>query len=128
MLNSFPSFESDFCPDFFSKGSYPRVDIIKKPEKLIVKAEITGLKKEEVSVDLDGDVLVIKGEKQNKDEDKNKKHLYREIKRYSFQRSFILGNNIDKTGIKADFVDGILKVELPRVTVEKKQAEKVKIL
>jgi len=104
MSDNFPSFRTEFGSDFFSKGSYPKVDVIEKPEKLVVKAEVPGLKKEEVSVELDGDVLVIKGEKRSKEEDKNEKYLYREIKRSSFQRSFVLGKNIDKTGVKADFI------------------------
>ena len=129
MLDSFPSFGREFGSDFFSKGSYPRVDILEKPEKLVVKAEVPGLKKEEVSVELEGDVLIIKGEKRIKEEDKNEKYLYKEIKRSSFQRSFVLGKNIDKVGVKADFVDGLLTIDLPRIKAEeKKQPEKVKIL
>ena len=124
----FPALSSELGIDFFSKGSYPRVDVIEKPDKLILNAEIPGLTKEDVAVELDGDSLVIKGSKRQKTYKTEEKYVLREIKRSSFQRSFLLGDNIDKKNVKADFKDGMLTVELPRLKVEEVKLPKVKIL
>lgn len=114
----------------YAKTSYPRVDVIEYPDKLVLEAEIAGLNKEDVSVDLEGDTLVIRGgKKQQAESDTSKgRYLFKEIKRSSFSRSFVLGDGIDKTAIKADFKDGTLKVELPRLKPEDKKPRHVKLL
>lgn len=124
----FPSLASDLGADFFNRGSFPRVDIVEYEDKLVLEADVAGLKKEEVSVELEGDLLVIKGAKKQGESKEKAKYVYREIKRSSFQRSFQLGENIDKTKVKADFKDGTLVVELPRIKVEEKKPEKLKLL
>ena len=54
---SFPDVSSNLGENFFSKGSFPKVDIIEEKDKLIIWSEISDRKREEVSVELDGDVL-----------------------------------------------------------------------
>jgi HSP20 family protein len=124
----FPALSTELGNDFFSKGSYPRVDVIEKPDKLILNAEITGLAKEDVAVELEGDTLTIKGSKRQNGEKTGERYVLHEIKRSSFQRSFVLGDNINKKEVKADFKDGLLTIELPRLKVEEPKAEKVKLL
>ena len=124
----FPSLSSELGTDFFNRGSFPRVDVKEYDDKLVLEADVAGLKKEDVSVELEGDLLIIKGAKK---EDVNKdkaKYVYREIKRSAFQRSFQLGTNIDVKNVKADFKDGTLVVELPRIKVEEKKPERLKLL
>lgn len=114
----------------YSKASYPRVDVVEYDDKLVLEAEIAGLNKEDVSVELEGDNLVIRGGKKhqtNTDTSKGR-YLFKEIKRSSFVRSFIVGESIDKKNIKADFKDGTLTVELPRIKPEEKQPQRVKLL
>jgi HSP20 family protein len=122
--------EFPFSIQPYAKTSYPRVDVIEYPDKLVLEAEIAGLNKEDVSVDLEGDTLVIRGgKKQQAESDTSKgRYLFKEIKRSSFSRSFVLGDGIDKTAIKADFKDGTLKVELPRLKPEDKKTRHVKLL
>lgn len=112
------------------KTGYPRVDVIEYDDKLVLEAEIAGLNKEDVSVELEGDALIIRGgKKQQTNQDGPKgRYLFKEIKRSSFTRSFVLSENINKKGIKADFKDGTLKIELPRLKPEDKAPVKVKLL
>ncbi len=125
----FPSLSNDLGADFFSKGSFPRVDVVEYDNKLVLEADVAGLKKEDVSVELEGDILVIKGAKKTPTENKEKaRYVYREIKRSSFQRSFQLGQNIDKDKIKVEYKDGTIVVELPRTKVEEKKPSKLKLL
>jgi HSP20 family protein len=126
----YPSLSAELGADFFKRGSFPRVDVAEYDDKLVLEADVAGFKKEDVSVELDGDLLVIKGGG-NKTRDIPKsqaKYVYKEIKRSSFQRSFQLGENIDKAKVKAEYKDGTLVVELPRIKVEEKKPDKIKLL
>ena len=113
-----------------TKVSYPKVDVVEYDDKYELEADLGGLSKEDVSVELEGDTLVIRGGKKQTPESVNGKgrYIYKEIKRSSFTRSFTVGEGIDKHKIKADFTDGTLKVTLPRVKVEETRPQKVKLL
>ena len=113
----------------FDKSSFPKVDVIEYDNKLVLEADVAGLAKENVSVDLEGDVLTIRGGNRTRDiPDANAKYVYREIKRSSFVRSFVVGDSIDKKNIKVDFQNGSLKVTLPRLKPEEKAPQKIKLL
>lgn len=113
----------------FNKSSFPKVDVLEYDDRLVLEADVAGLNKGDVSVELEGDVLTIRGGKrQSPDTGSNAKYVYREIKRSSFVRSFIVGENVDKAKIKADFQDGALKIVLPRIKAEEKTPQKVKLL
>lgn len=115
----------------YNKVSYPKVDVVEYDDKYELEADLAGLHKEDVSVELEGDTLVIKGGKKQEPELVNGskgRYIYKEIKRSSFTRSFSVGEGIDKSKIKADFVDGALKVTLPRIKVEEQKPQRIKLL
>ena len=115
----------------YNKASYPKVDVVEYNDRYELEADLAGLSKEDVSVELEGDTLVIRGGKKSYPESSNSaagRYIYKEIKRSSFTRSFSVGEGIDKTKIKADFVNGTLKVTLPRVKVEEVKPTKIKLL
>jgi HSP20 family protein len=115
----------------YNKVSYPKVDVVEYSDKYELEADLAGLSKEDVSVELEGDTLVIKGGKKQVPESVNEakgRYIYKEIKRSSFVRSFSVGEGIDKTKIRADFQNGTLKVTLPRINVEEAKPKKVKLL
>jgi len=124
--HAFPSFSQEFGVEFFEKNSYPKVDAIDHDDKITIEAEIPGLTKEEVSVDLEKDTLTISGLKHSHSEDTNTRYIRKELKRSSFKRSFKLGNNINYKKIKADFTNGVLLITIPKK--EAAQPKKVKIL
>ena len=64
---AFPEFGQEFGVQFFGNNSYPKVDVLDNPDCITIEAEIPGLSKDDVSVDLDGDVLSIIGNRQNVD-------------------------------------------------------------
>lgn len=121
-----PSFSEEFGVSFFGNNSYPKVDVIDYEDRITIEAEIPGLSKEDVSVDLEDNILSVTGSKRNQQEDKEKKYIRRELKRSSFKRSFQLGENFKTKNIKADFKDGILLVDVPKKEPEK--PKKIKIL
>ena len=63
---SFPSFTKEFGVDFFEKGSYPRVDVLEYKDKVEIEAEIPGLSKEDVAVEVIENVLTVSGHKNTK--------------------------------------------------------------
>jgi HSP20 family protein len=126
LAKAFPAFGQEFGIEFFGNNSYPKVDVVDYDDKITIEAEIPGLGKEEVSVDLEENILTISGLKHSHDEDTSTRYIRKELKRSSFKRSFKLGDNIRHDKTKADFNNGILLVELPKKEPEK--PKKIKIL
>lgn len=125
--SSFPSLS--LGDDFFRKGTYPKVDVIDEKDKIIIEAEVPGLSKDQVSVEIDNGVLRIKGEKQESQDKETRKFVHKELKRSSFCRSFVIGDNINKDELNAKFDNGILTVTLPKIVADKKleQIKKIEI-
>ena len=121
-----PSFTDEFGINFFGSNSYPKVDVIDYSDRITIEAEIPGLSQEEVSVDLEENVLTVSGGKNKKQETSDIKYIRKELKRSSFKRSFKLGKNINQKKVNADFNNGVLLVTLPKREPEK--PKKIKIL
>lgn len=108
--------------DFFEKGTYPKVDVRDENTQIVIEAEVPGLAKDQVSVELDNGILRIKGEKKDSDEKKTKTYVHKELKHSSFCRSFSIGDNIDSEKLTAKFENGVLEITLPKKVPEQKVA------
>lgn len=92
----------------------PTVDIYENDENIVINAELPGLTKEEVSIDLDGRVLTISGERKLSEET-DKKTFYKKERYYgSFKRSFTLPEFIDQEKINAEFLNGVLEITIAK--------------
>ncbi|MEA3279244.1 MAG: Hsp20/alpha crystallin family protein [Thermodesulfobacteriota bacterium] len=112
--------------DDASIGSWsPAVDIYNTDDALIVKAELAGIPKENVSIDVKDNILTIKGERSVDKEVKEENYYRRERSFGSFQRSFTLPAAINPDNIKAVYKDGILEIEIPKP--EEKKPKQVTI-
>jgi len=102
----------------------PLVDIVEDDNEFVITAEIPQVRKEDVKVTVEDGILVISGERKTEKEVKEKK-LHRIERSYgSFQRSFVLTDNVDASQVKAEHKDGLLKVHLPKsAPIEKKSIE-----
>jgi HSP20 family protein len=108
----FPSFSLD---DDMSLGNWrPVVDIYENDDTLVVKAELPGVDKKDISVDLKDGVLTLSGKRSHEKEVKEENYYRKESAYGSFQRSFNVPAEIEPDKIKAEFKDGVLKVEIPR--------------
>ncbi len=99
----------------FSEGAWtPEVDVIEDENSVIIRANIPGLKQDEIDLSVVGDTLTLKGEK--KQESEVKKENYHRIERsYGFfQRVIPLPSAVDADKVKASYQDGVLEVELPK--------------
>jgi HSP20 family protein len=105
----------------------PALDVYEEKDEVVVKAELPGMAKEEIEVNLAGDVLTIKGEKKKEEEIKEEDYRYRERSYGSFVRSLELPCEVKADQVKATFKDGVLEVRLPKTEEAKKQSVAVKI-
>jgi len=117
-----PYFRPFFRGDEESLGTWhPMVDIFDDGDKLVIKAELPGIDKKDISIDLKDRVLTLKGERSADNEVKEDRYYRRERTYGRFERSFTLPAGLDPEKIKADYKDGVLKIE-----VQKPEAEKPK--
>lgn len=124
----FEDFDSPFTGEwavkpFNSNVFTPRVDVTEDNENLYVHAEVPGVNKNDIKINLVGDVLTISGEKKTEQKDE-KKNYYRIERNYgAFSRSFTLPSEIIVDKISADYNNGVLIITLPK-TEEAKIVEK----
>jgi HSP20 family protein len=108
-------------------GWRPAVDIIEDENGLSLNVEIPGIKKEDVKINIENDVLSISGER--KLEGEEKEGSYRRIERNygSFYRSFSLSNKVDTGKIEASYADGLLSITMPKREEAKPRQIEVKV-
>ena len=126
MNKQFPTFQEEVGVSF-SKGAYPKVNVYEYDDKIGIVAEIPGLDKKNVTVDVEDDILTISGDKHGITEGDGAKCITRELKQSSFKRSFNLGEHLDGTNVSANFKDGMLSIAIPKKEPEKPKKKFVKI-
>ena len=105
----------------------PSIDIYEEGDEVVVKAELPGMKKEDIEVNLTDDSITISGEKKT-EERVERKGYYRHERSYgSFARSFTLPSEVRTDEVKAEFKDGVLEVRVPKTEEAKKKVKKVTI-
>ncbi len=106
---------------------WPRVDIYDSGKELILRADVPGIKKDEIDIHLADNVLTISCET-GKEEKVEKENYYRYERRHgSFFRRFELPYDIDSQHIKAHLEDGVLEIKLPRTAEAQVKARKIPI-
>ena len=103
----------------------PAVDVTENDESIVVKAELPGMKKEDIDIELVGDTLTIRGERKFQDEEKKENYVRVERAYGRFQRSFTLGVPVKQTDIKACYKEGVLEVTIPKA--EEVKPKKVEV-
>ena len=111
----------------YQVSSYPKVNVYEYDDKVGIVAEIPGLDKKQLEVSVEEGVLTIAGDKHSTFESDGAKVLRRELKQSSFKRQFELGELLDGENIVANFKDGILSVNVPKIEPEKPKKHTVKI-
>lgn len=91
----------------------PFSDLIESPEKFEIQLALPGFKKEDVAIDLKNDILTVSGERKWVKEESKQYHSI-QTTYGKFSKSFTLNQRIDKSGITAEFQDGLLLISLPK--------------
>jgi HSP20 family protein len=111
----------------YGNTAYPKVNVYEYDDKIGIIAEIPGLDKKQLNVEVEDGVLTISGDKHSAFENEGAKVLRKELKESSFKRQFELGELLDGDNISANFKDGILSIDVPKTEPEKPQKKFVKI-
>ena len=92
-----------------------KVDVKEDEKSYTVRADIPGVKKEDIQVDISGDQVSLRAEaKQEKEEKKDEKVIYSERSYGMVSRSFSLPTEVDAKGARAEYKDGVLSLSLPK--------------
>lgn len=112
-----------------SIGWLPAIEISETDAELTLTAELPGLDRADVHVDLDGDVLTLRGEKQEERTEQGKEKQYHLVERSygAFQRSFVLPASVDRDRISATFDKGVLTLHLPKGGEAKARGRRIEI-
>jgi HSP20 family protein len=110
----------------FFEGWTPAVDVYEDKDEITVRAELPGMKKEDIEVTVVGDTLTISGERKH-EEEKKEGEVYRS-ERYlgRFQRSVTLPTEVDPNKVQATYKDGVLTVTLPKSEQAKRKQIEIK--
>jgi HSP20 family protein len=105
----------------------PLVDITEDDKEYLIKADLPEVKKEDVKLTVQDDVMSISGERKYEKEEKGKKYHRVERAYGSFMRSFTLPEDADGSKVSAEYKDGVLKVHLPKSEKAKPKSIEVKV-
>lgn len=119
--NAFQRFFDDpnvSSSSFWNRNSrfVPVLDVEEKSDRYTVEAEVPGLDSDDIDIDVEDNVLTIKGERKGEDGTKNRERkMYLAERRYgSFQRFITLPENADPNGITAEIHKGVLYIDIPK--------------
>lgn len=106
---------------FFSRAlTIPAVNITEEKDEYKVSLAAPGLKKEDLNIDIEGNLLTISCEKEENKEEQKGRDTRREYNYSSFSRSFTLPDDVKQDKIEADYTDGVLRLHLPKKDDAKK--------
>lgn len=105
----------------------PAVDVTEDDKAYKIAAEMPGVEEKDIEVSVNEDMIILKGEKRQEKEEKNKNTYVSERSYGSFQRAFALPEGVDRGKIAADFSKGVLTVTLPKTPESQKQQKKIEI-
>ena len=123
----FPEIEKQIGVKPFQGTAYPKVNVYEFEDKVGLIAEIPGLDKKDLNIEVEDGKLTISGDKHGTFDVEGAKVLRRELKQSSFKRQFELGDLLDGDKIKANFKDGLLSIDIPKIEPKKPKKKVVKI-
>jgi HSP20 family protein len=109
-------------------GDVPTAEVAEKDSEYVITLELPGIDQKNVDIDINGNLLTVKGEKREEKEEEKDKHYHLSERRYgSFSRSFTLPDTVAHDRITATMKDGVLTLTLPKTEAATRPARKVEI-
>lgn len=106
---------------------YPQIEVSQRGGNLVVCADLPGIRKEDVHLEIHDDYLVLEGERRQESEE-NQGGVYRSERSYGrFYRTIPLPDGVNPEQVRANFKDGVLEVKVPMPTAEQRQGRKIEI-
>lgn len=103
----------------------PSIDVVETDREVIARAEMPGLDKENIKINLTEDRLEISAETKKEEEKKEKGYVYREMRSGSYYRAIALPSPVDPNNAQASYKNGILEIKMPKTEVKEKKEIKV---
>jgi HSP20 family protein len=97
----------------------PAIDVMRDDGNLVVRVDVPGIKPEDVTVEVEADILTVSGEHEESKEEKDKQYVRRERRYGSFSRSMALPAGVDASKIQATTKHGVVEVTIPLPTEAK---------
>ena len=120
-------FEDFFTTDFFpTSSSFPNIDVAEDENQSVVVAELPGVKKEEVKITFENNVLTISGERKPYEIPEHARVLLNEMRVRDFSRSVTFEHDVDAERISAILENGVLTVALPKAETARARVIEVK--
>ncbi len=108
--------------------NYPRVDIVEEKDTYKITADMPGLDKKDITVEVKNGVLAISGEKKEEKTERDKNRYYHFERRFgSFRREFALPDHVDADHVEAKYANGLLELTLRKTEAAKPKAIEVKV-
>jgi HSP20 family protein len=120
----FRGFFAPFAQDSFAGGF--KVDVRDMDDKYLLEADLPGLKRDQVKIDVDDGILTIRAEMDESKNEEKDNYVMCERRYGRLQRSFNV-SGINESGITAEFNDGVLKLNLPKATEQPKSGRSIEI-
>ncbi len=105
----------------------PEVDILEKNGNIVIQADLPGMKREDIEVAVEGDMLVIRGHRKEEKEVKEEDYYCSERAVGEFYRSLSLPQGVDADAIQATYQNGVLEVKMPRPATPETKKMKVPV-
>lgn len=103
----------------------PRLDVIDRDNEVVIKAEVPGVKKEDIQISMSGNRMTIKGESKHEEKEERGDYYRCELSRGAFSRTITLPADVDDAKAKAEMHDGMLEITLPKVEEARKHDIKI---
>lgn len=116
-----------FFTSLFNLGGYPAVDVEETNEEIIVTAEVPGLTEKDFEIELQGQRLIIRGEKRIQQEKKDRSYYYSECQYGSFSRVIPLPCEIVAEKASAKYKNGVIEIHLPKSESAKSHKVQIKV-
>jgi HSP20 family protein len=123
----FDSFFGKGLMKYDEEGFTPKIELSEDEKSYTVKAELPGMDKEDISVNLEDNVLTLRGEKKEEKEEKKKNSFYSETRYGSFHRQIPFRHDVDDGKVDAHFKKGILTMTLPKKKVTESKSIKINV-
>lgn len=106
-------------------ATLPRMDVIDQETEILVRAEVPGVEKEHLDIEVAGHLLTLKGERKEEERIEEATYCHTEIRRGSFARSIRLPEEVNLDAARAEFKDGMLSIHLPKL--EKTERRRIEV-